>query len=230
MKTPNEQNKMARRTFLGRASGVFGMAMVGGWTGFRAEAEPKPMSREAVEKAIAYIDLKGKEFFAIPKTDGQFLNLMVKATRAKNVLEVGTAFGFTAIWLSLGLEETGGHLTTVEILSERVAAAKKHVAETGLSHRVTFLEGNAHQLVPTLAGPFDFVLLAADKQGTLDYFNKLYPKKLPPGGLLIVPNAIRLQEKMQDYLAMISKHPDFDSVIVSPTPEDAFSVSYRKRG
>jgi predicted O-methyltransferase YrrM len=94
---------------------------------------------------------------------------------------------------------------------------------------VTCLEGDAHQVVPTLAGPFDFVFLDADKDGQSDYFAKLYPNKLLPGGLIAVHNAIQSKEPMQDYLQMIRQHPDFDSVTLSLTMHDGFSVSYRKR-
>jgi hypothetical protein len=63
--------------------------------------------------------------------------------------------------------------------------AKKHVGQAGLLPRVTFKEGDAHQVLAALEGPFDFVLLTADKGGQVDYFNKLFPKKLLPGGLLL---------------------------------------------
>jgi hypothetical protein len=68
-----------------------------------------------------------------------------------------------------------------------------------------------------------------NKEGQIDYFNKLFPKKLAPGGILAVHNAIRLREPMKEFLEMIAKHPDFDSVILSLTMDDGFSVSYRHR-
>ncbi|HZO84174.1 MAG TPA: class I SAM-dependent methyltransferase, partial [Verrucomicrobiae bacterium] len=111
---------------------------------------------------MAELEAKGPKFLSVPRKDGEFLNLLVKATRAKNVLEIGTSHGYSAIWMGQGLEETGGHMTTVEILPERVKLAKEHVARAGLSHRVTFKEGDAHEVVPTLEGPFDFVFLDAD--------------------------------------------------------------------
>ena len=103
------------------------------------------------------------------------------------------------------------------------------MGQAGLTHRVTFKLGDAHEVVSTLDGPFDFVFLDADKEGQPDYFKKLYPKKLLPGGIIAVHNAIRMRDAMKDYLDMISQHPDFDSVILSLTMDDGFSVSYRKR-
>ena len=229
----NTTKTIKRREFLGAATGAAGLATL--WTGSlagpgaEAPAKGGPKDKETLEKLMAELDAKGRQFLSVPKKDGQFLNLLVKATRATSVLEVGTSHGYSAIWISLALEETGGKMTTVEILPERVQLAKQHVAEAGFSHRVSFNQGDAHKIVPTLEGPFDFVFLDADKEGQTDYFNHLYPKKLLPGGIIAVHNAIRSRGPMKDYLEMIAQHPDFDSVILSMTMDDGFSVSYRKR-
>jgi len=131
--------------------------------------------------------------------------------------------------MGLGLEETGGRLTTVEMDGERYNLARRHVNEAGLSMRVTCLRGDAHMEMANLQGPFDFVFLDADKEGQVDYFQKLYPRKLVPGGILAVHNAIRQADSMREYLDMIRKHPDFDTVILSLTMDDGFCVSYRHR-
>jgi predicted O-methyltransferase YrrM len=80
-----------------------------------------------------------------------------------------------------------------------------------------------------LEGPFDFVFLDADKDGQEDYFKKLYPEKLIPGGLIVVHNAIHSRQPMQGYFDMIRQHPEFDTVILSVTMDDGFALSYRRR-
>jgi caffeoyl-CoA O-methyltransferase len=196
-----------------------------------AEGGPPPVRRDPVQlrRLLEKMDRKGHQYWSVPRKDGEFLNFLVKAIRATNVLEVGTSHGFSAIWMGLGLEETGGRLTTIEIDGERHDLARAHVAEAGLSERVTLIKGDAHAEVPTLPGPFDFVFLDADKEGQVDYFTKLYPKKLAPGGVLVVHNAIRQAASMKDYLDKVRKHPDFDTVIVSATMDDGFCLSYRRR-
>ena len=188
------------------------------------------VDRGALDKLMAEMEAKGPKFLSVPRKDGEFLNLLVKATGAKKVLEIGTSHGYSAIWISLGLEETGGHMTTVEIQSDRVALAREHLARAGLSHRVTFKEGDAHKVVPTIDGPFDLVFLDADKEGQADYFNKLFPNKLPRGAVLVSHNAIRHRENMKEYLDLVKNHGEFDTVILSLTMEDGFAVSYRHRG
>jgi caffeoyl-CoA O-methyltransferase len=195
------------------------------------EGGPQPVKRDPAQlkRLLDEMEAKGYQYWSVPRKDAEFLHLMVKATRSMNILELGTSHGFSAIWIGLGLEETGGRLMTIEIDPDRYNLARKHVDEAGLSQRITLIKGDAHAAVPTLDGPFDFVFMDADKEGQMDYFNKLYPKKLLPGGMLAVHNAIRQASSMQGYLKMIRKHPDFDTVILSLTMDDGFCMSYRHR-
>lgn len=182
-----------------------------------------------IYKILKEMDSKGYRFLSVPWKDGEFLHLIVKAVKAKSVLEVGTSQGFSSIWIGLGLEETGGNLTTIEINEEYYLVGRRNIEKAGLSHKITCINGDAHKVVTKLEGPFDFVFLDADKEGQMDYFEKLYPKKLLPGGMIIVHNAITQKSAMRDYLNMISKHPDFDTVFLSVTMSDGFALSYRHR-
>jgi predicted O-methyltransferase YrrM len=196
-----------------------------------AENGLRPVKREPAQlkRLLDEMDAKGYQYWSVPRKDGEFLHLLVKATRAKNVLELGTSHGFSAIWMGLALEETGGRLTTIEIDRQRHDLARRNLSDAGLAQRVTLIKGDGHGEVIKLQGPFDFVFLDADKEGQVDYFNKLHPKKLVPGGILVVHNAIRQASSMGDYLEMIRKHLDFDTVILSVTMDDGFCVSYRHR-
>ncbi len=222
-----------RRKFLRQGTSLLGTVALahafGGPTRLTALPAAIKRSKADFDKVVAGLDAKSRQFVTIGRKDCQFLHLMIEIARAKNVLELGTGYGFATVWMGLALEATDGKVVSVEILADRVQAARKHVAEAGLSERVTFHEGDAHQLLPEIKGPFDFVLLNADKDGCADYFKKLYPMKLLPGALLLAFGAISRQEKMKDYLDMIAKHPDFDTVGLSATLEDGFSVSWRRR-
>jgi len=198
---------------------------------YAAESDLRPVKRnpDQIRRLLEKMDSQGYRFWSVPRKDGEFLHFLAKAIRAKNVLELGTSQGFSAIWLGLGLEETGGRLTTIEFSKERYEVAYKNVGEAGLSQRVTLIQGDAHRELARLEGPFDFVFMDADKEGQMDYFNKLFPRKLVPGGILAVHNAIRQAEAMKDYLEMIRKHPEFDTVTLSLTMDDGFCLSYRHR-
>lgn len=217
---------LARRHFLASATAAVGFFGTGGMFGVSA-AEKK--QRETLAPLLGELEGKGRQMLSVPRKDGQFLNILVRASRARNILEIGTSQGYSAIWMALALEETGGKLTTIDIAPEKVKLAKENLKKAGLDSRVNCLEGDAHQLVTTLDGPFDLVFLDADKEGQTDYFNKLYPKKVVPGGIIAVHNAIRSAAAMKDYLEMIDKHPDFDAVVLSMTMEDGFSIACRHR-
>jgi len=229
----NEQ--FSRRGFLKKSGVVLGLfawaAHVRSAIARAPEGGSPPVKRDSakLKRLLDEMEAKGYQYWSVPRKDGEFLHLMVKATRARNVLELGTSHGFSAIWMGLGLEETGGRLTTIEIDRERYDLARKHVSDAGLSQRVTCIQGDAHVEVARLEGPFDLVFLDADKEGQMDYFKKLFPKKLVPGGILSVHNAIRQAHSMRDYLEMIRKHPDFDTVFLSVTMDDGFCLSYRHR-
>jgi len=231
----NIRQPFSRRKFLKTTGGTLGLlavaAQVPSAIGTAADGGPAPVKRDPAQlkRLLDQMDAKGYQFWSVPRKDGEFLHLLVEATRARNVLEVGTSHGFSAIWMGLALEETGGRLTTIEIDKERYDLARRHVSEAELSQRITLIKGDAHTVVLKLEGPFDFVFLDADKEGQMDYFNKLYPKKLVPGGILAAHNAIRQANSMRDYLEMIRKHPDFDTVTLSVTMDDGFCLSYRHR-
>jgi caffeoyl-CoA O-methyltransferase len=224
-----------RREFLAAAGGILGTlataahpssALAGA-----AQGGTPPIARDParLRKLLEEMEAKGHQHWSVPRRDGEFLQFLVKAIRAKSVLEIGTSHGFSAIWMGLALEETDGRLTTIEIDRTRHELARRHVTEAGLSERVTLIHGDAHAKVIPLTGPFDFVFLDADKEGQADYFHKLYPRKLTPGGIVAVHNAIRQAGAMRDYLDLVRTHPDFDTVTVSATMDDGFCLSYRRR-
>jgi caffeoyl-CoA O-methyltransferase len=226
--------KIKRRGFLLGASaplGALGLGLLLEQTVPAAGESPAAslLTLAALEKLIDKMGAESPVYLRVPPKDGRLLNLLVRMTGARKALEIGTAHGYAALWISRGLADTNGHLTTIEILPDRVDMAREHVRQAGLSGQVTCKEGDAHQIVAGLPGPFDFVYLNADKSGQVDYFNQLFPGKLAPGGLLLSSGAIQQIEKLQGYLDLVSHHPEFDTVMVSATLEDGIAVSYRKK-
>jgi len=218
-----------RRKFLAGAGGLLGLVASATQAASAAAAGAAKRDPARLRRLLEEMDTQGPRYWSVPRKDGEFLHFLVKATRARSVLEVGTSHGYSAVWMGLALEETGGRLTTIEIDQARHDLARKHVSEAGLSLRVALIMGDAHAELPKLDGPFDLVFLDADKEGQVDYFHKLFPGKLAPGGVLAVHNAIRQAGSMRDYLELIRKHPDFDTVTVSATMDDGFCLSYRHR-
>ena len=203
------------------------LAMAGDTAAAEATAGRKvPADLQAARDKLR-AEMETRLGIAVPHVDGEFLRLMVHATAAQKVLEVGTYRGYSGIWLGLGLEQTGGRLITIDIDPGAVRSPAA-ISRVGLAERITGLEGDAHQVAKTVEGPLDLVFLDAEKGNEVDYFHTIFPK-LRPGGFILLHNAITSKKVMQPYFDLVSQHPEILHVILSLSMKDGFSVSSRKR-
>ena len=166
------------------------------------------------------------EQLAVSEEDGRFLRVMIAATGAKRVLEVGGAYGYSAIWIGLGLRETGGHLTSIEFDPARAKVAAANVRNAGVADIVTVVAGDAFAEVPKLAGPFDLVFVDAWKRDYKRFLDLLLPRLLPRG-LFLAHNVVNKESEMRDFLAAIKNDPRLLTTIVAPSGE-GISVSYKR--
>ncbi len=159
--------------------------------------------------------------------DGRFLRIMVAASGAKRVLELGTANGYSGIWICRGLRETGGKLTTVEIDATKAKEAVANFERVGMSDLVEVRVGDVNKVLPALSGPFDVIFMDTEKGEYLAQFKLAY-NLLKPGGVFLAHNVVLMRDSMGDFLKEIESHPQLVTVIAQ-TSDDGFSVSYRKR-
>lgn len=163
---------------------------------------------------------------AVSEEDGRFLRLMVASSRTKNALEIGAASGYSAIWIGLGLRETGGRLTTIEYDPQRAREAEANIRRAGLADIVTVVSGDAFKAIPKLPGEFDFVFLDAWKRDYQRFFDLVFPR-LRPGGLFLAHNVVNKRDEMKDFLTTIHSHPKLFTSIVSPSGEGV-SLSWKR--
>ena len=181
----------------------------------------------AIAKLLAGIRAADKGQLAVSEEDGRFLRVLVGATNARNVLEIGAASGYSAIWIGLGLRQTGGRLTTIEFDPVRAKEAAANVQRAGLSDIVKVVHGDAFKEVPKVPGTFDMVFLDAWKPDYKKFFDMVFPR-VNPGGLFLAHNVINKKNDMLDFLAAIDKHPMAMNTTVSPGHE-GISITYKKR-
>ena len=162
---------------------------------------------------------------AVSEEDGRFLRLMAASSRATRALEIGGANGYSAIWIGLGLRESGGRLTSIEYDPARAKTAAENIRRAGLSSIVTVVSGDAFQAIPSLAGTFDFVFLDAWKRDYKRFYDLVLPR-LVPKGLFLAHNVVNKQAEMRDFLAAIQNDPAVMSTIVTPSGE-GMSVTYK---
>jgi predicted O-methyltransferase YrrM len=190
-------------------------------TGPAAVAQSAP--HEQVFREIRAAD---KDQLAVSEEDGRFLRVHAASSGAKRALEIGGASGYSAIWIGLGLRDTGGTLVTIEYDAARAKALAANIKRAGLSDVVEVVSGDAFQQIPKVAGTFDFVFLDAWKRDYKRFFELVYPR-LDKGGLFIAHNVVNKRDEMGDFLEAVQKHPSMWTTIVSPSGE-GMSVSLKR--
>ena len=146
---------------------------------------PQPQLEAVAERTQASLDGPG---MMVGRVEGRFLEMLVHALDARNVLEIGTYSGYSSIAMAAGLAP-GGRITTCEVYPLHVEHARSNIAASGYSDRIEVLEGRALETIAGLDGPFDFVFIDADKGGYLSYFEAVLPK-LAPRGLIAADNTL----------------------------------------
>jgi caffeoyl-CoA O-methyltransferase len=195
--------------------------LVTSWQNTEAQS-PIPADAAKVLAAIRQID-SGQ--LSVSEEDGRFMRVLVLSNGSKRALEIGAAYGYSAIWIGLGLKQTGGHLTTVEYDAARAKAATENIRRAGLTDTVTVISGDAFREIPKLRGTFDFVFLDAWKPDYKRFFDLVFPR-VTPRGLFLAHNVVNKQSEMKDFLAAIADSPSISTSIVRPGTE-GMSVSVK---
>ena len=175
-----------------------------------------------------------------PRTKG-LLRFMIEMASPMEILEVGTAVGYSALVMDYYAPE-GCHITTIEKMEERIEKARENFEKYGASERITLLEGDAGDILPSLTGPFDLIFMDAAK-GQYIHFLPQAKRLLKKGGLLISDNILQEEEvldsrfavtrrnrtihkRMREYLRAITSDPDYRTLVLELG--DGTAVSLKK--
>jgi predicted O-methyltransferase YrrM len=170
------------------------------------------------------------DYLNVPYQDGKVLHDLAVRLGAKRILEIGTSTGHSTIWLAWAAAKTGGMVTTIEIDRGRHERALANFRRAGVSAFVDARLGDAHELVKTLPGPWDFVFQDADKAWYLQYFLDLDPK-MAPGGCYTAHNVARpTAREVREFLARVRSDPRYDTRLAVGASSEGISVSCRKAG
>src|SRR5438034_6445635 len=119
---------------------------------------------------------------------GRLLYNLAKISQSRKVLEIGTAIGYSGIWLARAVAPLKGSLTTIDMNPERVKIAKKNIAEAGLDRAVKVIEGSALDILPTLKESYDMIFLDSDKD--------------------VYPDAFKLSLRSEEHTSELQSHSD----------------------
>jgi predicted O-methyltransferase YrrM len=148
----------------------------------------------------------------IPPESGKFLALLCASAPKGSVLEVGTSGGYSSLWLSLACRERGDHLTTFEILEEKVVRARETFEAAEVGGQIQLIYGDAREVIDTYKD-VAFCFLDAEKDVYLDVYEKVIPN-LVPGGILAADNAINHADKLADFIARAEGELRVDTLVV----------------
>ncbi|HOG28412.1 MAG TPA: class I SAM-dependent methyltransferase [Vicinamibacterales bacterium] len=189
--------------------------------------------------AAGGLDARVERFFAehrydwrdmnVPESDGRLLHDLVVKGQYTRALEIGTSTGRSGIWIALALSKTGGKLTTIDIDRRRHEQAVRNFQEAGVSAFIDARLADAHDLVPALPGPFDFVFIDADKDWYTNYAKAVIPK-LTVGGCIAAHNVYPARRwrgggMTGDYYEYMSGLPFLETTV---TP-GGVAISYKRR-
>lgn len=163
----------------------------------------------------------------VPAVDGQTLYDVIVKHRYTRALEIGTSTGHSGIWIAWALSKTGGRLITIEIDQRRHRQAVANFEAAGLTSFIDARLGDAHQLVPALPGPFDFVFSDADKDWYKNYLDAVLPK-LEVGGAYLTHNvsAGGRRGASDDYLVYLRGRPHLETTLDDRGA--GMAISYKK--
>lgn len=129
-----------------------------------------------------------------------FLRVMVTVKSPKNILELGTAIGYSAILMAKAMPEDC-HITTIENYEKRIPVAKENIAKAGLTDRIHLVEGDALEVLKVLEGEYDFIFMDAAKAQYPFYLEQIM-RLMPAGGILIADNVLQEGELIESRFAV----------------------------
>jgi predicted O-methyltransferase YrrM len=192
-----------------------------------------PLVDPVIERVLAEYERRSDEEqrrtnFASPGTNldelllsvgreaGILLYLLTTGAQSRRILELGTSYGYSTVWLAAAARATGGKVLSLELRDYKIEHARQALTRAGLSTRVEFHQGDCLETLKTLPGPFDFVLLDVWKDLYLPCFELVHPK-LAPGAIIaadnmLLPEVVRPQAEA--YRKRVRAAGDLDSVLI----------------
>lgn len=153
-----------------------------------------------------------QQYWNIDPASGALLQALIYTHKPKNILEVGTSNGYSAISMGHIAKQYGGHIRTIEFFKERVLLARENIEKEGLTDTIEVLEGDAMDILsrflplPEGVGAFDFVFLDANKEEYKDYFRYAI-ELMPHDGIIVADNTISHREKLSGFFDAVAAEP-----------------------
>jgi predicted O-methyltransferase YrrM len=155
-----------------------------------------------------------RKMLNITRDTGEFLVVLIKATLARRVLEIGTSNGYSTLWMARAARDTGGSVTTVEKSQYKIDLAATNFARSGLTSYISQVHEDAGRLLERSAdGAFDFIFLDSERPEYPGWWPNLR-RALRPGGLIVVDNATSHPAELAPFVALVKADAEFATSLV----------------
>lgn len=165
----------------------------------------------------------------IPHETVVFMQFLLGQLRPKEILEIGAAIGFSSSLMAQYVP-ADGHVTTIDRYDVMIAKAKETYERLGLTDKVTLLEGQAAEILPTLTGPYDFMFMDSAKSKYIEFLPECL-RLLRKGGVLMVDDVFQggtildpieeiprknraIHRKLKLFLDVVNNHPDLTTTLL----------------
>ena len=150
----------------------------------------------------------------ITRDTGEFLSVLIRATNAQRILEIGTSNGYSTLWLADASHAIGGEVTTVELSDRKFNMASKNFSRSNLSSIIKQVHGNAGNLLSdTEDNAYDLIFLDSERPEYPGWWPDLR-RVIRPGGLLVVDNAISHPDEMAPFISLVESDQNFTTSLV----------------
>lgn len=170
-----------------------------------------------------------------------FMKVLLEICRPESILEIGTAIGYSAIFMAKNTDVIC-HITTVENFEERITKAASNITGSGMNERITLIGKDAAEVLPELEGPFDLIFLDAAKGQYISFLPDLL-RLLPQGGILLADNVLQdgelvrsryatprrqrtIHDRMREFIWQIKHTDELETSLL--TVGDGLTLSIRK--
>ena len=159
--------------------------------------------QSTLEKSKKFDIAPEDRMLAITKETGELLNMILRIKNAKNMLEIGTSTGYSTMWCAEAIREQSGKIITIEQNPSKIKRAKENFQKAGIADTIMIREGLAMEILRELSlqkeykDYFDFVLIDADKENIIEYFDLILPMT-SVGGVIVTDNMLYPEKYKQD--------------------------------
>ena len=176
--------------------------------------------QSTLEKSRMVDTLPENRMLAITKETGELLNMLLRLKNAKNMLEIGTSVGYSSIWCAEAMLEQVGKVITIEQNPSKIKRAKENFLKAEIQDAVEIKERNALDILSKMnridkyKEYFDFVLIDADKENIIKYFDLILPM-VSVGGIIVTDNMTypeKYREHMKKFSNYLKENPDLNTI------------------